>query len=290
MDISSITSPDDAAAFLDANVARQSNWYSGFGTNKFCRIPEFSRFFKDVSASWTGSITVEQHFLALASSVARDLRDSGRPQWCKGDFSRPQFDAAMDGAPMRFDKAVMVVLALNKFAGELGLEQPFGTHCLVACGFRFDRMHELIGQASAEYAAKASNAQSLTDEQCRQAVLRYLADVARQPFNVVRDLAKADGRVKFTASYPTQRAIYKALMAFPACEAVVGTVERADLIQLRKRGESQMSAVEGEKLAPAEAVTRPPYHWQDKETLEGGKHAFPPEIVPPNPFDTVGAA
>ncbi len=279
-----VTSADEAARYLDANVTRQPNWFGGFGTNRFCKIPFFSIHFRDLQTAWTEAISLEQHFLAVAIAEANLLRETGRPNWCQGSFSRPQLDAALDSTAMRFDKAIVAVRALNQVAVKLERTPPFVDHCIVTCGFRFERLDELISTASGEYQSKVGASKNLNTIQCRQRVIRYLADTSGQPFGVVRDLASVEGRTKFTASYPTHRAIFKAIMKFDSCQETVGDVERSELIKLRKRGDSQMSAVENEKLLDPQQVTRPPYHWVDRESTDGGKKAFPPEVSPPDPF------
>ena len=151
MPMPEIKSADDAAELLDANITRDGNWLEGFASNKLCRTSKFAEHFRTIKAAWSGAVPFEQHFMTRAVETAVKLRDEGRPKWCQGNYSRPQLDAALYGEPMRFDKAVVSILTLAVVGEELKASAPEVRHSIVVCGFRFERLDDLISTATHEF-------------------------------------------------------------------------------------------------------------------------------------------
>lgn len=281
MRLDRIQSADDAAILLDTCLTQIDGWLDGFGKNKFCRIPDFSRRFRALEAQWSRAVPFDTHFITMAIQIASQLREQGRPRWCQGNFAAAQLTAAKRMHPLRFDKAVVSILTLSEIARELDVALPPSQHSIVACGFHFPRLPELIEMSVNDRINNSPISNGVSIDKERSIVLRFLADTAQQETLTVKalaGLAQTDGGKvkKYAASYPTLRALYKALLEFPSCSTEIADVERNTLIRLRKSGDEQMIVDGNEKLLPPEAVTRPPYHWQ-----ENPSEPHPPEITVP---------
>lgn len=273
-DHSAFQGHDDAAIFLDAYLLDRSDWFSAIGRLAMFRIPRVSTTWDALLRSPSYGMNAPRlradlapRALAIAASFAG--HSSG---WCDRTFAPSQINTALgepSGGLMRFDKAVVLSCALNELGTTAGLESEHLVcrHDIAACVFYFANLNSLVAQAAATRLAAAEKTNA--DRDARGAVIRFIADKARQPLSVVNKLiglpaqdetvAAYEKASSHTASYGTQRAILKALTHFlPDIDDVVDRAQR--IVRKHQRG-SKKSAVEAESIPMARRITRPPYGW-----------------------------
>lgn len=279
-----VTDIDEAARLLDVNlVSLDDDWSGGIGQSQFFRIPAFGQAFAALEARRT---TFSLQFVIQATELAFEIsRDSQPRGWCEDSYTQRQLDLAIRGQPMRFDKAVVSVLTLNGIARTLKKE-PMPEHSIVCCAFRFPELPDLVTIAARDQMREAARRDiPLTEEGAREHVLQHLQAATKQRRifidKLLNKMKSKSGRreVEVTASYPTMRALYKALKAYPSLRHRFVEEPREGMIPLRRRRDHVASAV-AEELVESGRVDRPPYGW-DSEA--GG--SFPAEIDPGQPFE-----
>lgn len=274
---------DEAARLLDVNLLPLDDWSGGIGQSQFFRMPDFASAYAALEARRP---TFALQFVIQATELAFEISRESEPRgWCEDSYTQRQLDLAIRGQPMRFDKAVISVLTLNGLARAME-KKKLSPHPIVCCAFRFPELAALVALAERDQQREAARRGiSLTEEQARDHVLQHLQTATKQRRIFIEKLlnkvkSKSGRRdVEVTASYPTLRALYKALKAYPSLRQRFVEEPREGMIPLRRRRDHVASAVPEESVA-AGRINRPPYGWDGQS-----KRDVPPEIDPGRPFD-----
>jgi hypothetical protein len=148
--VADIHCPEDAEAFLDVNFGVDKGWFAAIGRMSIFRISGFQLFFISIMNAVISNPAFTQQtqkeFNALfdreAGLIARALFDQAHAVWNDAIYGGGQITRAIKGDGMRFDKAVIAVLTLNKIAVDHGLKQwMIGPHQIVACAFYYANLH-----------------------------------------------------------------------------------------------------------------------------------------------------
>lgn len=217
--------------------------------------------------------------LALNALVVEDIKKFKRDRTRQGEkLSSLEAGAdAADAAAQNSNEAAIADLKaqIQSVDEKLALLHSalLGRHSIIISCFYFYG----IGPAVAAAVAAGTHG-SLHD------LTNAVAKDADQPYNVVRNLlgdttetsqerAKVDRAIKHAASYPTMRAVFKTLLAIPACKAVIGSTNREDFIQrVHVQGGNKL-AIDEERMIPPQKITRPPYDWGSPAK---GEEPYPP--------------
>lgn len=285
VDPAHISKASDAAAFVDAklNIPSNPDWFDSVRRHRLFRLYRFSYSFAELDPIWRKSgfpSSLKETLVAEAKRIAAELVTKAEDDWCSGiGYSAEQLTAALGGKPMKLDRALLTVLAFNALANKsevphLRLEK----HCITACAFRFAPeidLEAIILRAAREYFGRDDAIPRARDEEhAKEIVESKLAEAANQQTSVVRELiydtrTPADKTLK-AASYPTVRAIYKALMMMDTGRTEF-PMDRVEIIHPRNVTSPNMIAHPNEALVQPSGISRPPYNWRN-ETDETKKH------------------
>jgi hypothetical protein len=264
---------EDAVQLLDVDLRHVLGWYGGITQSQFFRVPGFAAYFTQWERSSSERETFDSRFLVEATKIATHLSRQGNPtNWCEDSFNQRQLDMVLRDRPMRFDKAVVAVLALDAFGKTLKPAQTFDPlHSVVCCAFRISALKEYFDRA-------ADDAGGALAPHAQDVVYRHLQTSTGQSRlfleRLVHGVKSPSGRTtNVTASYATLRKTYFALRKFPSL-AHLQLEPRSNLIELRLRGDPIATAVREERVL-AGRVDRPPYGF---EPLDG---TFPPKDPAP---------
>jgi hypothetical protein len=293
--VDAIKVPADALSLLDVSVSGERDWHGALARHSLFRIPAFKAQYNGLAEALIeasdneidSDADFERLFRKEASRVAGKLisnRKLGTQPWSEANYGRGQLDHALHGTAMRFDKAVISVLAFNRFAqqNELLDRYALGEHSVVVCGFFFSNLHRLI-----ESFAGADDVDGETP------FMRGAAEIAAmtgQTPDVIEALAgkraeslqtgAREKAVTHLGSYPTQFGILEALAtklreAKDALDEVkqqaesptVGFGQRRPVLKIerlivrRRQGMSPPKTLGDESIEPHGRVTWGPFGW-----------------------------
>ncbi len=152
-----IKTPADAISLLDVCVSGERDWSSALARQSLFRVPDFKSQYDGLSEALINAedngfdeqADIDTQFRKEASRVAGKLianRKPGTQPWSEANYGRGQLDYALHGKAMRFDKAVISVLAFNRFAKQHDQLDHFAldNHSVVVCGFFFSNLYRFI--------------------------------------------------------------------------------------------------------------------------------------------------
>jgi hypothetical protein len=279
LQLNAIKGPDDASEFLDAKLKVERDWFSGVGRLAAFRIPSFAKQYfalfdklvEDQQAEAEEGegdpkepvdlAEFEAHFIREAKKVTRDLNQNALPHhagWCDMAYGTAQLRHAREGIPMRFDKAVVAALTLNRRCAQLNYGEAFtiGANEIVASAFFFANLKGLLN--------KAAEAEKTTF----QDIIGRVAAVTGQSESLIGLLAGADAKgptvndfevaATHVAAYQTQHEIARALLTW---HPELATKSLRAIIVRRRNGAPNLKALPDETLVRARKVTTGPYAW-----------------------------
>lgn len=293
--VDAIRAPADAITLLDVCVSGERDWHAALARHSLFRIPEFKAQYDGLAEALIDTpnneidsdADFERLFRKEASSVAGKLisnRKPGTHPWSEANYGRGQLEHALHGAAMRFDKAVISVLAFNCFAKKHSLLHRYALeeHSVVVCGFFFSNLHRLI--------ETFAGADRVDGDSLFARGVAEIADLTGQTAEVIEALAgkraeslqtgAKEKAVTHLGSYPTQFGVLEALAtkvkeARDALEEVNQKIERATvgfgerkpvlkierLIVRRRQGMSPPKTLDDESIVPCGRVTWGPFGW-----------------------------
>lgn len=284
--VDDIKGPTDAMSFLDVYLQRERDWPRALTRYSLFRMPTYRRLHESmldaVISHGRHGIESEEEFDTVlrheAAQVARQLSGSRQKvgsEWVAPNYGRNQLRHALTGDPMRFDKAVVTVLAFNKLAEKFELAEAFtfAPHGIVACGFYFANLYRLI--------ERFEGARDESSEAFDRGV-ETIASMIDQPPVVLRLLAgyRAEGQrtqdtmraATHLASYPTQFAILNALATrLPDLADVIDNDNHVERIIVRRRVGMQITKIINDEMLEPMRVNVGPYRWPADGFPERGK-------------------
>lgn len=277
----------EAAWLLDVYLQRERDWPTALSRSTLFRTPGFNRIFEGLlrDAIAAEAIANEEEFIAAfrtqAKKVASALHKQATDDWNSIDYGIGQLQHARDAEGMRFDKAVISVLALNRLAKRFKLCDKWclPPHSIVACTFYFANLRgRLIRLAK----TKVAN----SEEEKMEMALAELSEVTGQSVGVLDALAgKAPERetraayeraATTLASYPTQFAIYQFLAGI---QPDLKSLKLEEVIVRRRVKTQNLKIIDDEVIVPFGRVTTGPYGW-DPDGINDDR-AFPAGGPPP---------
>lgn len=287
--LSEVTSVLEAMRMLDVFLNRERDWPAALNRSTLFRIPDFETAFVKLydEARAAGHVASDEEFSAAfrtqAKQVASQLHKQAADQWNDIKYGVQQLQHARAGQGMRFDKAVISVLALNRLSKRYSLCETcyLPPHSVVACVFYFANLRNRLRRYAATFGGNHS------DEERMRLAIAEVAKASGQSEAVVDALAgeavvretKAEiaKAVTTLGSYPTQFAIYQ-FLAQHQPELLNANLQ--DVIVRRRVQTQNLEIIEDEVIIPFGRVTTGPYAWP----LDGtNDHVEFPEGGPPPP-------
>ncbi len=297
LQLNAIKGPDEASEFLDTKLRGERDWFKGVGRLAAFRIPDFAKLYfalfdqlvEDQQAEAedgesdpkepVDQADFEAQFIREAKKVARDLNQNAlvhHGSWCDVAYGAAQLRHAREGIPMRFDKAVVAALTLNRRSAQLGYGEAFaiGPHGVTASVFFFANLKGLLIRASEAAGAPV------------QEIVNKVAAKTGQPDSLIDLLAGArangstandfEAAATHVASYQTQHEIARALLEWLP---ELANRPLRNMIVRRRNGSPNMKALPDEMLTQVHKVTTGPYAWPrtpaDRDTPEPLQPAAP---------------
>lgn len=299
-----IDSKEMLARLFDARLTDNPSWLEALKNHRGFRIPGFAERHNQLYSALQKQdpkLNLEQVFLDEASRISAVLGTRSSLGLKAGAFGASQYHNALnnDGG-LRLDKAVVTILTFNKLARPLlSSELLFSWHSIVACVFLFERdLGGLIRTAARDFMTHHAVPSGESETEKRDNLERAVSEVvsriawaAHQDSRVIMDLAglsytdgesKKGNKKRSTASYPTWRAIYKALIQYPSV-ALEFPDPKVRYIRPRRASDPNIEAVEKERLVELRPIERPPFNWTENDDPVW---AHPPNI--PTNFEPFG--
>lgn len=144
-------------------------------------------------------------------------------------------------------------------------------HCITICCFYFYETWPFVEIAIGP--AGKSDMDGLVaylSEETGQTAVTIRGLIGEQPKS--EEQSQRDRATQRCASYPTMRAIFKALMKIEACSAIADHSARSNYIQRLHVGIGNKTVYNEEVISVPQKITRPPYDWGPPEE---GQEPYP---------------
>jgi hypothetical protein len=294
-----IARPADAAILLDVNLPHyDTGWFEAVGHLSGFRIPDFRKNFdglvkaacadpecsRDTREEIVALFMKEAHAIALKlhGQAQTALENPALKPWSAADYGPQQLTHALQGKGMRFDKAVITALALNRVAEVCGHEiWSIRPHQIVACVFFAANLHSRI--------AKLALSHSGDEAKGWEMALQELSEVTGQSVGMLLHLAGTkpedetddgyEAAATTLASYPTLYAIHHAVHQLLRRRNEESGRNRPDKAIVRRRPQSHKMKIYKEEKVASGRVNHGPFAWLDEEGSDTAQ--WPKRIVVP---------
>jgi hypothetical protein len=269
--LDSVENPSAASRLLDVNLEVEKDWFAAVNRYTLFRIPGFRSAYEgllaEISADPDRELSEDEFkvsFRRHAKDVASFLYRQGKPNsWSETAYGVGQVQHALSGEGMRFDRAVISVLAFNRFSTKLGHARKWHlpAHSIVACVFYFANLRGRLRKLASK---KPGN-----DDEKMDAALHQIARATGQPVGLIDAVA---GRMPARETPDEYRKAVTTLASYRTLSAILEALskDQPDLTRakiedviVRRRVQTQpLEILRDEVISEAGPVTAGPYAWR----------------------------